>query len=1293
MDKELVEITTEQDVKVVDSEIIETEVTVEGSEQNVVTEVAMEAIEVEPTEEIVIEMEETVGWTDGDSTSHYSLTGRSEPDQHPISAITGLRSELDEIERLKTVYSDKIGVASFYKWHNGAYDEFGYFVSLVPHTSEITICDGTDIFGVTVDGAMVGGFVGGQDEDTPRDNTYALVATSGLVDVRCESTVAEGDYVVSNAYGIATTTDSRCGYKVIAIEDKYGVNYAAISLDVQACTTDVMGQKIQYLEGRMDDAETNIAVVMNVANDAYNKSIESDSVSKEAVLKALEALAQANSAVDATDEMNTVLESVNNTAAQAKAIAESAVTEAESIRKEAYDTANNALSNVNDLIADLEPITQWEDPISGNTGAEYLTTYINDGLATKVEVQTVEKLTEDNKSVIEKNAESISMMVSSVDKYSVGEYSQAYGLTLEQARNILKEGMVYIPIKHGDVSTHIETYSDDVDYSFTYTFYYVWTNDMWSEGVGKVWFGTEQPAGDVYIYWYDGDKLYLLEDEEWTEVATLAGNVNNRITSMIRQDVDEVRAEVVNAYGAVAGFGAKLSDTDAKVNSIASWPIDGGTHNMAVLESKADDSGSYMVLAAVTDVDGEPEVTELGGAKIVLEDSTLGPCIKISADNIVMDGTTTFVTPGDLSTSGQTQIHGGNIITQTIDADRINVTDLKAFGATIAGWKINDNELSYQDTDSNIEVGLSPGKGGTYNTNQNLSLVLYAGTKATNEVKAIAGTWRFNENFEDASTLRMLNATISFEFSGWFRAASGWVKYKDEPAKLVFKNTYVSGTAESVPFDLDITLTVDGLGRTLYTSEWDVVYQKRTTADYFSAYLLNREIGFGSTGIDTVISTYAYSGSTQIDFLTDILQPNATFLPGTIGLYPSMLDTEGRLYVEEARISGEMIDVDICAAGNIIINDGAIVYGQGWHSEDGVYLGKEGISVGEHFSINLSATTPGVSASSIIVGNATTGFTEGTVTCKVLNATDSVDSETITASTVDATTSVTCPTLDATNVHANNIYADAVDSYAIRGTTLLLEPDTSKVAYFQSDADYVYWSMILRNSKQSEVTGAWQGININCKTETLTNDDAYVLTIGQTLSSNGHGSDAKFKVTADGRLINPYITEGRFYFWLADQEERVFLDILDDIGTDAHVQLAGLWKDAGGSLTVTSDARAKHDIESLDERYDVFFDNLEARRFKYNVGTSDRYHLGYTTQGVQEALATAEIPEKEFAGVVTLNQGTENEESALRYYEFVSLNTDQIQKLKKRVDTLEAKNAELEERLAKLEALLNNNAE
>ncbi len=753
MNEELNELTAESINELEMQEIAEDGVEVEDLEQNVELEEEIEVVEVEIVEEVEIEIDEAVGWTGGDSTRHYSLSGRDEANQHPISAITGLELELDKLNALKTVVSDKIGVANYYKWNEGAYNEYGYFVSLVPNTSTIKICEGTDIFGITVDDA---GFVGNQDKDVSRDNSYALVATTGLVDVRCELDVTEGNYVVSNGHGIAEKTTSGCGYKVIAVNDKRGVLYASIALGVQACTTDVIDKSLQRLEARVDDNEINIAAAMNVANDAYNKSIESDSVSEEAILKALEALAQANDAVDATDEMNKILESTNNTASQAKAIAEGAVAEAESIRKVAYDTANDALSNVNALIEDLKPITQWEDPISGNTGAEYLTTYIDNGLATKVEVQTVEKVTEENKSWIAKSGESIAMAVSSVDKYSVGEYSQAYGLTLEQAKNILKEGMIYIPTKHGDISTHTETYSDDVDYSFTHTFYYVWTNNMWSEGIGEVWFGAEQPSGDTYAYWYDDDRLYLLNNGIWTEVATLAGNANNRITSMIRQDVDEVRAEVVNAYGGVAGFGAKLSDTEAKVNSIASWPTDGGTHNMAVLEQKADASGSYMTLAAVTNIDGKSEVTELSGAKIVLNDSTRGSFVEIDADNIVLGGETTFTTTEKIDGEDVTKINGATIATGTLsasqittgtlDASKVTVTnldasqittgtldagfievdDLKAFDATIGGFKIAENSIQhtkkyYDDNQTGVYIGtdgIGLGEGKFYVTDE-----------------------------------------------------------------------------------------------------------------------------------------------------------------------------------------------------------------------------------------------------------------------------------------------------------------------------------------------------------------------------------------------------------------------------------------------------------------------------------------------------------------------------------------------------------------------------------------------
>ena len=145
-----------------------------------------------------------------------------------------------------------------------------------------------------------------------------------------------------------------------------------------------------------------------------------------------------------------------------------------------------------------------------------------------------------------------------------------------------------------------------------------------------------------------------MNNDKWIEVATLAGNVNSRITSMTRQDVDEVRAEVSN-FGAVAGFGAKLEETAARVNSIASWPSDNGTHHMALLEQKADADGNpYMVLATARNVDEDSDtgtVEELGGAKVVLQDAEKGSYIQIEADNINFEGYASFTTTDGKITS------------------------------------------------------------------------------------------------------------------------------------------------------------------------------------------------------------------------------------------------------------------------------------------------------------------------------------------------------------------------------------------------------------------------------------------------------------------------------------------------------------------------------------------------------------------------------------------------------------------------------------------------------------------
>lgn len=118
-----------------------------------------------------------------------------------------------------------------------------------------------------------------------------------------------------------------------------------------------------------------------------------------------------------------------------------------------------------------------------------------------------------------------------------------------------------------------------------------------------------------------------------------------------------------------------------------------------------------------------------------------------------------------------------------------------------------------------------------------------------------------------------------------------------------------------------------------------------------------------------------------------------------------------------------------------------------------------------------------------------------------------------------------------------------------------------------------------------------------------------------------------------------------------------------------------------------SDYRIKHDINPLSQKYSTFFDQLEPISFiynqnnKFNYGTSQRVHLGFIANNVEKALVNSNLTNQDFAGLVIQDMGTEEETYFLRYYEFVPLNTWQIQKLKIRVAELETELAEIKEKL------------
>ena len=322
----------------------------EANEDITIDAVATPVINIEEPTAMNITVQEVSGVSSG--TRIVVDHNASNPNQHTIGAITGLREELDYIKSLKTVYSNGVNVANYYEWYGGnASDNDGCFVSLVTGTSTIKICDGSDILGVSVSGA---GFVGGQDALVPRDNSYGLIVNSGLVDVRCELDVEVGDYVISNTRGYAKKADSNYGYKVLAKEEKDGIKYAVILLGVQADVTNALGRDLDGIDSRLDAAETNIVSAINIANQAYNKANEVEASNQMMSGKVDAAVGKVDDMAIDVENLSAQVSSSTLVSAQAKAIAESAATSAESMKNEAIEKTNEALASTSELRKEFE---------------------------------------------------------------------------------------------------------------------------------------------------------------------------------------------------------------------------------------------------------------------------------------------------------------------------------------------------------------------------------------------------------------------------------------------------------------------------------------------------------------------------------------------------------------------------------------------------------------------------------------------------------------------------------------------------------------------------------------------------------------------------------------------------------------------------------------------------------------------------------------------------------------------------------------------------------------------------
>ena len=130
---------------------------------------------------------------------------------------------------------------------------------------------------------------------------------------------------------------------------------------------------------------------------------------------------------------------------------------------------------------------------------------------------------------------------------------------------------------------------------------------------------------------------------------------------------------------------------------------------------------------------------------------------------------------------------------------------------------------------------------------------------------------------------------------------------------------------------------------------------------------------------------------------------------------------------------------------------------------------------------------------------------------------------------------------------------------------------------------------------------------------------------------------------------------------------------------------------ANAAAGTTSDRKLKNTIKYDISKYDKVFDTLKPVSYKYNDSNSDRTHLGFIAQDVQEALQAAELTDKDYAIVTIEGEGfnatqgivTDEEKTTyrIRYAELHALEVRQIQLLKQEVKELKAEIQELKSKI------------
>ena len=216
--------------------------------------------------------------------------------------------------------------------------------------------------------------------------------------------------------------------------------------------------------------------------------------------------------------------------------------------------------------------------------------------------------------------------------------------------------------------------------------------------------------------------------------------------------------------------------------------------------------------------------------------------------------------PGIFKPANTTVIDGNHIITGTIDADAINVTDLRAFGATIGGWTIGTTSLYNKTTSMTSTVagtyigtnGIRQYASSTRYVNIQSGVLTAYGAEISGTLTASAGTIAgFTLN---SSALYKGKTSLTSATSGVYVSTSG-ISTGNGSAWITMANGQLYGTGGS---------GTASTGYVSFNNYWtdDGVYGTRV-AGKSGVFLLAPRIGVGSYtsfGSNATV-TQGYTGS------------------------------------------------------------------------------------------------------------------------------------------------------------------------------------------------------------------------------------------------------------------------------------------------------------------------------------------------------------------------------------------------------------------------------------------------